>query len=400
MKTLDSYIYRLTAKIIFSPFFLPKSVQGVYLRRSTAAGEAVLGKSDIDIAIIIDDFKSATEELTSLERFIKRYRLLKSLCPVLGELFIFNHEDLTYWRMNKPFRGILANNWIRLYGKSIPVVNLTIPKEDIIAEFCFWLFDILAGVYKRRDIFGINSRHCAVALLEIYNAYFTLEGVFPLPKAAKREILDFLIKKNKDYRKFKKLLYGLNFYDCQRLKDWIYKEALALAERISPYNREFQGGDITPLTLALSHLGRGSGESGQNSGIRTVPTTANALKLYLGYWNPWEYYSIKKLNPSLKLPCPSKEAMNRYFAKHINRHLVRYPLIMGKDYSKYRNIILQARLFNDYNIICQNEEELISKYKTYYSDLPSGAGTKEYQLLWDIVGRLYHEFKGFCNNSR
>lgn len=460
MTTLGSYIYRLITKVIFSPLLLPDSVQGIYLRRSAANNEAILGKSDVDTAIIIDDFKSAQQELPLIRKLSNWYSHLRSLCPILGELFIFNRKDLTHWNRNKPFRGMLARHWIRLYGDSLTFEDLAIPKEDILAEFCFWLFDMLPGFYIKKDIFGIQTRHCVVALLEMYNAFFTLENPSIFPKARKNEILDYLIGKDEKYKALRGPLNNLKTNSDQRLKHWIYKDALKLAERMFSYSDEFLRDTIeekelisksppafvptkyvfkddlphpapqeapcvhpAPLKRCWMNTGRNTIHSQSihpeaipiDIGIKPwcgvhniiiVPTTPKALNLYLGYWNPWEYYSLCKLNRSLKLPAPSGQAMRRYFSKNINRHLVRYPLIMDKYYSHYRNIILQARLLNDYNIICTDQDELISKYKSCYGDWsfsknPSRKSylKKEYEVLWDITTRLYYEFEGFNNNS-
>lgn len=426
MITFGSYIYRLIAKVIFSPLLLPNCVESIYLRRSAATGEAVFGKSDIDLAIIIDNFKSAQQELPLVRGLSKRYNLLKRICPVLGELFIFNREDLMHWHKNKPFRGILAKHWVRLYGQSISSEEPYIPKEDILAEFCFWLFDMLPKFYIKKARFRKNTRHCVVALLEMYNAFFTLEGSFPLPKARKDEVLDFLIKKNKNYRILRKPLTGLKANNDRSLKNWIYTEALKLAERMFLYGDEFSGDNISekeliskspPSFISTKYILIDDIFREDNKDIillggpihdnfRIIPTTTKALKLYLGYWNPWEYYSIHKLNPSLKLPEPSRQAMCRYLARNINMHLVRYPLIMNRYYYYYRNIILQARLINDYNIICRDKEELRTRYSECYGNWPFSIDStrrlyleKEYQLLWDLATKLNNELKGFCNNS-
>lgn len=389
---------------MFSPLLLPDSVQGVYLRRSTAVGEAILGQSDIDLAVIINNFESAQQELPLVRRLSNMYRLYKCLCPVLGELFIFNQEDLKYWFKNKPFRGELSKYWLRLYGKFIYPEDVIIPKEDIIAEFCFWLFDMLPKFYMKRDLFGRNTRHCVVALLEMYNAFFTLEEPSRFPKPRKNDVLDYLIGKDGKYGVLRKPLNGVITNNTQGLKYWIYKDALELAEKVFYYSDEFlrdtiKEGELNskspPAFIPTKYVFKdGLPERGVHN-VRIIPTTTKALKLYLGYWNPWEYYSLRKLNPLLRLSEPSEQAMKRYFAKNINRHLVRYPLIMNKDYSYYRNILLQTRLLNHYNIICKDEEELMSKYELCYGNWQG----KEYQLLWDIATKINYGLKSFRNNS-
>ena len=127
-----------------------------------------------------------------------------------------------------------------------------------------------------------------------------------------------------------------------------------------------------------------------------VMMTANILKLYLYYCYPWEYYTIRNKNRSFGLSEPPSSYMERYFLMQINRHEIRF---LSNQYLllwDVRNLVAQARLYFDHNIICVDKSDLLQRYCLKYGIWPYTESTSlddyflhDYPVLWKSTGELY-----------
>lgn len=99
------------------------AVRSVYVKRSQNARDWIPGLSDIDLRVILDARLPLESECRVLESFWTAHRRLKTFFPMIGEVGIFNQDELGAWLAGtgvSPGR----HDWTLVYGE--PDQNLEI----------------------------------------------------------------------------------------------------------------------------------------------------------------------------------------------------------------------------------------------------------------------------------
>jgi predicted nucleotidyltransferase len=103
MPNVDTRLYRCIAKIAAGQFGRFDPVLSVYTRRSVACGEVVLGRSDIDLHVLIKPFPDVYAEAKFLRDFAARYTALKRVLPCLGDCEVSTEAELESWYRSRPY---------------------------------------------------------------------------------------------------------------------------------------------------------------------------------------------------------------------------------------------------------------------------------------------------------
>jgi hypothetical protein len=101
----------------------------------------------------------------------------------------------------------------------------------------------------------------------------------------------------------------------------------------------------------------------------SILVTDKLLKLYLSYYNPWEYYTMLKSAQRIDLSELFPKAVQEYVLRHVNKVFPRYVPLSGK-YDALFNMVSQCRLFLDLGFISNNEIELHKTYRLHYGNWP------------------------------
>ena len=92
-------------------------VRSVYARRSVASGEVVLGRSDVDLHVIVEPFADLEQEGRALAVLARRVRLLRRLLPILGDCDVSTPAELDVWYRGRPGNWYRDRGWRRLWGE-------------------------------------------------------------------------------------------------------------------------------------------------------------------------------------------------------------------------------------------------------------------------------------------
>ena len=405
-------IYKFFAKIAAKRLSRLDGVLGVYGRTSLASGEIVFGKSDIDLAILIEDFDRGKEEANFIHHLCDTYLHIRKILPMIGECDIFNHFDIQAWNCFNTYAWFADRNWIRLYGEKINPLQIRMNKEDAIFKFIWWIFNFLFKQYRKK-----RTRSCFNILLELANSYYTYIGTFDKPKLKREHVLNYLMETNpwcKELRVLQRTFYrGLRGGNYNRLNRWIYQECLRLCDKL--YDRVsrklegevkfsdqlsfspdglFHSKYIVVKSLDGKEIKNGLDFMEKNQGARLI--TDKLLNLYLYYCNPWEYYTIVRTNGPFGLLEPPAEAVQGSILRQANKMLLRYVGFINARYGLLHIRICRWRLYMDYGFICKNKDELREVYKSRYGYWPFRKHTSrsfyfahDYPILLEIIDSIY-----------
>ena len=173
---LYDYIYKLGLKItVFSLKRIP-GVVSIYLKSGMASlfnkknvknygkddffnDEFIFGDSDIDLTVIIKQM-SANKELRFLRSFSRKYSLLKKFIPFVGEIEIFNDQEINQYVRVGCYKGYEVKRWKLIYGESSITERYQIRLEkfiiDVMGEISFWYCRFLPKILFS-DNWSING---------------------------------------------------------------------------------------------------------------------------------------------------------------------------------------------------------------------------------------------------
>jgi hypothetical protein len=113
LNRIPYYLALKTFIYIFSSF---KEVKSIYLRHGMSKKNWVPAISDIDLTIIINSNLPTEQEYSFLTVFWRKFKRLKKIFPMLGEVDILRENEVESWT-RFTIRGYEAGNWKLLYGK-------------------------------------------------------------------------------------------------------------------------------------------------------------------------------------------------------------------------------------------------------------------------------------------
>jgi predicted nucleotidyltransferase len=123
--SLNKVPYRAAIKTFVKVCESFPEIKTIYLRGGLSEGHFIPALSDIDLTVIIGPTVSVEREYRFLRSFWKRYRRMKKLFPMLGEIEILNSEELTI-STKFGLAGYQAQSWKLLYGTEMPRHSYTL----------------------------------------------------------------------------------------------------------------------------------------------------------------------------------------------------------------------------------------------------------------------------------
>ncbi|MFC1979895.1 hypothetical protein ACFLVS_03415 [Chloroflexota bacterium] len=408
---LGTKFYKIFAGWVAKEFAKVDHVRGVYIRRGLAKDDIVFGRSDIDLIILIDQFDNPSEESKLIYELSKVYRKFKRYFPILGEVEVHNFSDLMRQDSYRNYRYISDGRFIPLHGTEISLPEFKLEKEDILYEIPMFMFYFLPMAFRSNNIkSSIN------VLLEISMLYHYLSGEINQLNLRKSDILELLISRNpqsKELRRLRQAFFRFFVGRYADLRKWAYKQCLILGDNLSEVIPEKLEGQVEisqirslfcPSFSPRRYLVLDSpNEENMENGLKLmdndpglVLTTANILNIYLYYCYPWEYYPIKNSNPLFGLSAPPSSSMQRYLSTQIGKKY-QIRVLSNKDLLLWdmRNLVAQAKLYFDHNIICVDKRDLVQKYESHYGIWPYTDSTSletyllhDYPTLWESVEEL------------
>lgn len=386
---VETKVYQYIARIAAKQLGKFDSVLGVYAKRSVASGEVVLGKSDIDLTILLAPCVDVHAEARGLKDLAARYALLKRLWPCLGDCEVGTRTELENWYRSPSYSWYWYRDrgWLRLHGEEFlrprPSFNETEGRDSLLWWF-FWAWERLPGFYRAGDV-----RTCCNLLLDMANAYYLYLGEFHTSKR-RAEVLAQWLKDISPSRERDELRGGFqagfrgNYRALQR---WLYIESLKLGEALSLHATRTLAGKISDVELPcqvpfsfsprryvlVDPLNRERVEAALET-LRKKPevfvTTEGALKLYLYHRNPWEYYSLTTCGQRFALSPPPDEVLRKTVRFSLHKIVPRRAgFSIGRRADRSTTIGLryaQCQLYIEHGIIATNAPELVQQHQRHY----------------------------------
>lgn len=179
-------VYELAAFGLARSVLTTDAVQGIYVRRSVASGEATLPRSDIDLAIVLNPSPAVENEALSMLALRTRYRAGRCLFPRLGEALVHTPEELIAASAGDPYRASIDRRCrLVVSGHPTAIPQVPIRSHDAARRLVFWFDRYIPDAIRARD-----HRNLRKFALEIWNAWRVLSGAFAEPlltRAASRE---------------------------------------------------------------------------------------------------------------------------------------------------------------------------------------------------------------------
>ena len=142
------------------------------MRRSVATGEASFPRSDVDLGIVVHDASG-----TVVADIADRASRLRRVVPVLGEIQLYDIEDLDRWTRIDTYRGSLdRRSAYSVHGPPPKIPDVPIRAPEAFWRMAFWLETNLPRAIARDD--ATNLRKFA---LEAVNAHAVATGALEEP---------------------------------------------------------------------------------------------------------------------------------------------------------------------------------------------------------------------------
>lgn len=176
-------VYRAVARVAGAALGSFEFVESVFVRRSVATGEVSLGRSDIDLTIVIRSPFATREEASSILALCRSYRLLGTCIPVVGEAFVYTPDELQRSYRLDPYRASIdRRSAILVYGKPVEIPGVPVGVEDAALRLVFWFRN-----YVPQALQQANVRNMRKFAIEMWNAWTTAAGSIAEPYLTRRE---------------------------------------------------------------------------------------------------------------------------------------------------------------------------------------------------------------------
>lgn len=407
-------IYNIITEVIKRRFRRYKEVKAIYLRGSVSTGDVVLGKSDIDLVVLIDKFEDPLKEARFLYFLGKEYLKLKRIFPVLGECVVLDPEDVPIWFGTRTYRIFESAKWKRLYG-NLNIPHQDLKNEDVLYRICWKIFEYLRRGYIKND-----TKLLTFLFLEVVMLVFYLEGKIQKPIVERKrffQCLKTLDSKNMCYYKIIEKAFRVGFLGrFLNLRNFIYCELISLLDKLwynwcplsDLYLREgtystCSAFDFVPrdyILIASPFIETRFKKMLMEVDLtRYFLVTENVFKLYLYYKNPLEYYTLKLKERSIKCDIP-KEWIDKFIKMRSTRREIReFPFGRLSPHQIF-NIVAQIKLYYDYGYIASDELSLKEEFKRRYKMWPfqNCLDIKEY--FFQYYSRLWKMLQEVNKKSR
>jgi hypothetical protein len=311
-------LYRHMAQAAAGVLARSPLVESVYARRSVAAGEVSLGRSDIDLGVHLCGPGTGPDLVSLLERL----RLLRVAIPLLGECQLYDPVDLRTSYYTDPYRASLdRRSGILLHGRPVEIPLVPIPTEQAAWRFAFWF-----EWYLPRAIRSGNRRNLRKFVLEMWNARATATGAIAEP-FVRRQDIESAWRKDEDFP-LERLpedgrgLLRLCFEQAARLHE-------AIRPPLQPLSKPLVFSGLLPPAFESRQFvlipGARSPLPPEASSRGAIVCTPEALDLYLHFANPFAWWILPESVQDLGIRRPSREAFVRACRMHGARFRIRSP---------------------------------------------------------------------------
>lgn len=405
MPNIETRLYRCIAKVAAGQLGRFAPVLSVYTRRSVACGEVVLGRSDIDLHVVIEPFLDIYAEAQFLRDFAARSAVLKRIFPCLGDCEVSTRAELESWYRSRPYTWYRDRGWLKLYGKEFrrPTAALTDGEErDSLLWWFFWAWERLPGFYREG-----NLRTCCNLFLDMVNAYGLYVGAVNRPQD-RTELLQYWWTLSPPSREREVLQSGFrNGFrgSYGRLLPWLYSESLKLCDTLYPHVTEKLAGEgcgaelrsrtpfrFSPRTYLLVNPLRPADMAQalalMQKTTEIVVATEKTLKLYLYHRNPWEYYTMLANDCLFPLSPPSQEALQRVVRFSLHKEAPRKAgFSVGRKTDRSLTVgpkYAQCKLYVNHGVVATSAEDLLQQYQLRYGVWPyTRAASRDVYFLRD-----------------
>lgn len=283
------------------------NVRAIYLRRGVAAGELAFGRSDIDLAMVVDE----GADLVSLSAMVSRIR---RLAVFLGECLVFEPGDLERWHETDPYRAAQDRRTaIPLEGASPRIPRRPVSSEHA-ARRCAFLLEHYIPVAFRRG----NRRNLTKFALDMWTAYGVATGALREPYPTRREAATTY----RTPRGVNKLLAS-----CLTAADRTHaalRPPLSQAARAATFRVPLPPTFETRTVVILSSPDAPPPSEARAPGA--FISTREALDLYVQFVNPFAWCALPA---ELGLPEPPLAAFERACRFYGAPHRLREPGFVG-----------------------------------------------------------------------
>lgn len=175
--TAGTRLYRAAARLV-APVLRAPGVRSVYIRRSVACGEAAFPWSDLDLGLVIEEFRG--REMNALRR---RFLAARLAFPRLGECQVASAAELSDLAFSDPYRASLDRRFaVTVAGDHPPIPLVPVTRRGAARRLVYWFEHYLPLAVRQG-----NLRNQRKFVLEMWNALAVIEGKWAEPLATRSE---------------------------------------------------------------------------------------------------------------------------------------------------------------------------------------------------------------------
>ena len=297
------------------------TVDGVLAHRSTATGEILFARSDIDLILLLRESAVTPERMLSL---IRLFRTIKCANIALGEAETHLEKDWLEWFEVDSYRGSMERrSALRMYGPQPPRPRHAVRQSHAIRRFVLWFKDHADVAWKAK-----NQRNLRKIALEMWNAYAVAIGLLEEPLLTRPE-MEAACLEHEDPTWVKEFAT-----DAERTVQFMLELAGRLHEVVAP--------PLRPLTTTQEVHGRTERSwswvllPGPEARIPELSTLARhaspeMFDLYFRYGMPFDYEAVPKVLRELGLAPPTVAQQTESLLFHYHGQVLRYPGLMHRS---------------------------------------------------------------------
>ena len=414
MGRLDAALYRGVAALAARALGGAGDVRGVYTRRSLACGEVTLGRSDIDLTLMVGPAPGPAAEGAALARLAARFAALRRVVPIVGTCEIGTRAELEDWYRApwSPASLCRDRGWLRLAGERF------VPPAPASGEvgrtshlrWLLWAWESLPRFLRAGD-----ARTSANLLLDMVNAAYLYTGRLDAPTTRAALVARWEADGGAHARlrgRLAPILRGRRGTPEPALCRTIYAAALRLSDELAAAVTPLIGGRVgaaelvtaVPFSFASRRylLVDPADEAAVARALdvmandpRALATSERALRLYWHHRNPWEYFARGAAAARASVARPPDAAMRAAVRYHLHRLVPRrLGLSIGRRNDRGATIgprYAQVRLWAEHGVVAEDAADLTARYRTAYGVAPHATPRRRDAYFTALYPRLCAE---------
>jgi predicted nucleotidyltransferase len=406
---IETEIYRAIARAVALNLGRDESVASVYARRSVAAGSVVLGRSDIDLHVIIRPPASLEAEAELLVGLSERLARMKRIFPMIGHFDVSTRAELERWYREQPFHRVRDHGWLHLYGEELERPSGA--SSGLARNRALWWYFWAAQQLPRTFRTG-NARSSFNLILDMFDAYRFYTGTLQAPSPTRVELVQAWYESGPASPARAGIVqasrWGFRAHRGAALAA-IYRESLALHDLLLPHVSERVAGSasgrlrsrVPPgyderALLIVESQSTADVDSALESMRRDATVwvlTEGALQVYLFHRNPWERGTLTPANGNVDFGAVPHGAFEQSLRFSFHREIPRH-YGFRREHALIGPLYAQARLYAEARLVTRDLHELREAYRERYgAELATTGSQKEYfrvhyPLVCNVIGEL------------